>query len=92
MINVRDNSQSANTEAYLRDIKELLEKYYGKYAVYYDGKRVTIEEDVLVAQYYVEKNVLGKTKESVLIQHIIPLNKKEVKEVSKLKGRMVINV
>jgi len=81
MENLRDNLQSANVEAYLGDIKELLEKHYGEHAVYHDGKRVAIEKDVLAAQHYVYEYNLEKSGEPILIRHIIPLTKEQVEEL-----------
>ncbi|GEM_PF-5975978 len=79
MLDTRDNTPDANIEAYVRDLKFLLEKHYGEYVVYQNGARVTVEKDIGSARDYVSKNSLRKSGLSVLIQHIEPLDEEQIR-------------
>lgn len=79
MINTRDNSQSVNVEAYLRDIKELLEKHYGEYAVYEGGRRVSIEKDSDSANRCIIENLLKGKGSLFLAKKIEPLDEEQIR-------------
>lgn len=85
MLSIRNdsskNNQSANIEAYLSDLKYLLENHYGEYAVYINGEKVAIEKCAVTAQYYVHEHGLEKQNKPILINQIRPLNEQEVKEL-----------
>ncbi|MEK6874089.1 MAG: hypothetical protein AABW91_04540 [Nanoarchaeota archaeon] len=80
MESTRDNPQSANVEAYLRDIKELLEKHYGEYVVYHDGQQILIAASKGETYYGLEeRGLLGK--QLTLIKKIKPLNQRQVEKL-----------
>jgi len=86
MLDNRGNPQSENVEAYLRDIKELLEKHYGKYVVYQSGQQVLISGSRDEAYHALEERGLLKNKPT-LVQKIEPL---EEIQVIKLRSSRVV--
>ena len=79
MLDIRDNTQDANIEAYVRDLKFLLEKHYGEYVVYEGGRRVSIEKDSDSANRYIIEN-LSKGKGSLfLAKKIEPLDEEQIR-------------